>query len=423
MGFKGSVLLRALRRTGFFHIFGAATVSKMLMALQSVVLVRLLSQSDFGTYSYAFNIVSLLLLFNGAGAVEATLQLCSEYVADRPRMSAFYTYATRSGVRFDLALGIAIVGVGMWGSFSIPGAAPMVMAFAAYPLFTLVYDLRLTWLRVNRQNQVYSANTAFRTILYVVFSLTGAYIGAVSGLIVGQYLALLSAMVVMHFWRRDTRPDRTLGLGATEKGEYWSVALVSALNSGLSSALALLGTFTVGAMMSSPDAVAVYKVATVIPFALMFIPGVIGTYTYPQFASKRWDREWTLRRYTQLVLTSLVLFGSVSAILFVGARPLLVLLFSEQYTEAATPLRVLLIGFVVNAAFRAPTGAFLVTQRRLAFNTFVAVVSIVVVAILNVALVPTWGPTGAAIAYSVTMFVGATLSVPYYLYRVRQLPT
>ena len=71
-------LLRKLTKTGFFHIFGSSVLNKILSFMCSIVVVRIVSKISFGEYTYANNIVSLILLFSGLGMVSGTFQLCSE---------------------------------------------------------------------------------------------------------------------------------------------------------------------------------------------------------------------------------------------------------------------------------------------------------------------------------------------------------
>ena len=77
-----SVTIDKLRKTGFFHIFGGSVINKAISFLSSIVLVRLLTKGEYGIFTYAWNIYSIILLFNGFGLESSTLQLCSEHGDD-----------------------------------------------------------------------------------------------------------------------------------------------------------------------------------------------------------------------------------------------------------------------------------------------------------------------------------------------------
>ena len=99
-----SNLGNSLLKGGFFDIVGAGTLNKAIATIMSIVLVRVLSKYDYGVYSYAFNIASFFIIFNGLGATSAALQLCCEAYQDKDRERRLYAYASlpvrrsRSGV-------------------------------------------------------------------------------------------------------------------------------------------------------------------------------------------------------------------------------------------------------------------------------------------------------------------------------------
>ena len=71
-----------LIRTGFFHIFGSSVMNKIIAFLSSIVLVRILSKEEYGVFTYAWNIYSIILLFSGMGLDSGMLQLASEKSGD-----------------------------------------------------------------------------------------------------------------------------------------------------------------------------------------------------------------------------------------------------------------------------------------------------------------------------------------------------
>ncbi len=59
--------IKTLLRTGFFHIFGSSVINKIIAFLSSVVLVRILTKAEYGVFTYAWNIYSIILILNGMG--------------------------------------------------------------------------------------------------------------------------------------------------------------------------------------------------------------------------------------------------------------------------------------------------------------------------------------------------------------------
>jgi len=411
-----------LYRTGFFHIFGAGTINKAVSSLTMIVLVWLIPKAEYGLYSYVFNIVSIFALFNGLGASSALLQLCCEHMEDRPLMLAVFRYGERWGRVADVVLAVLILVYALVAPGALPGSQPLLALYCLYPLVVLLCELRLVYLRSNLDNRAYAYMTNVQTLLLAGLSIGGALVAGVPGLIAGQYAAYVASFAVLAWRHPLPKPmpeerDRTFS-----KREYWYVALVSSLNNGLSQALSLSGTFFVGQFLVSDVAVATYKVATTIPFALLFIPSMFVTYIYPYFAGHCEDGSWTRRNYLRLTAALLVVVGLATFIMALLGAPIIGTVFGEQYLDAVPAFQVLMFGFFLTAALRAPAGNLLVTQKRLMANTIIGIISIAINIILSIILVSSLQLLGAAWAYAGTMLIGAAAAPICYWAFIRKMP-
>ncbi len=410
-----------LYRTGFFHIFGAGTINKAVSSLTMIVLVWLIPKAEYGLYSYVFNIVSIFALFNGLGASSALLQLCCEHMEDRPLMLAVFRYGERWGRVADVALAVLILVYALVAPGALPGSQPLLALYCLYPLVVLLCELRLVYLRSNLDNRAYAYMTNVQTLLLAGLSVGGALVAGVPGLIAGQYAAYAASFAVLAWRHPLPKPmpeerDRTFS-----KREYWYVALVSSLNNGLIQALSLSGTFFVGQFLASDVAVASYKVATAIPFALSFAPTMLMTYAYPRFAAQCHDGAWTRRNYLRLTVACVGGFGALLAAGLAFGPQVIGVVFGEQYLDAVPSFRILMVGFFVTAALRQPATNFLVTQKRLLANTVMAAASIALNVVLSVALVPRFQMEGAAWAYTASMALFGLVAPVLYWRTVRDL--
>lgn len=412
--------VKGLFKTGFFHIVGAGSLNKALSVLLGIILVRVLSKADYGSYAYAYNIVSFFILFNGFGVTSAVLQICSETYNDKNRADANFAYAYKAGILVDCFMAAAILLAAIAVPLAIQGSNNLLALYCLYPLLMLLYEMKLMQLRVNLKNKEYAFATNVQTCLLVVFSILGAFLFQAAGLVVGQGVAFLLAYVFL-CWKFPFRRTTRLKLDGPGKKDFWGIAGISAFNNGIGQALTLIGTFLVGLFSMSDELVANYQVATLVPFGLLFIPVMIMTYCYPYFARHKDDRMWTLRNYAKVIGGSLVGMATISLLICFLTEPIVVILFGQQYLDIVPIIRLLMAGFFVTAALRIPTGNLLVTQRKLLFNTYVGVASIVICAISSYLLIPLHGMIGAAIAYDLTMFFGAVCNVPFYLLTVSKI--
>ena len=68
---------------GFFHIFGANVVNKIVTFATNIAIVWFLSKDSYGIFSYANNIYSFASLVTGFGLLSGMFQLCTEKMARR----------------------------------------------------------------------------------------------------------------------------------------------------------------------------------------------------------------------------------------------------------------------------------------------------------------------------------------------------
>lgn len=412
--------VKKLFKTGFFHIFGSSVINKIIAFLSSVVLVRILTKPEYGTFTYAWNIYCIVVLFNGMGIESGVLQLSSEHSGDVEYAKEVSNYGTRFGLKFNLVLVTVLLGIGLFAPLKIEGGKSLLCILCALPIFQLLFGMTSCYLRSQKRNQEYAKLAVINTVLVFVVSAVGAFFFREVGMVIGHYVAYIAAYLVglslfhVHLVKRQ-KSD----IGADRK-PLLKIAFISMLNNGLSQLMYLLDVFVLGIVDPQETILASYKVATMIPSALSFIPLSLITYLYPYFAEHKDDGKWCLNRYKQILLGLGGFNLALSAVLFAGAPLIIRLLFGEQYLDAVPIFRLLAVNYFFSGTFRILSGNLLVTQRKLQFNLFVAIVSSLTNAVADYFFIQWWGSMGAALATVLVVLVSSILSTTYLIYTFRQ---
>lgn len=412
--------LSSLLQTGFFHIFGAGSLNKTLSVVLSFVLVRIISKEDYGAYAYACSIVSIFTVLNGLGVIPAVLQICSELCVNKRESDAVFKYGYKNGIIADAGFAIILLTIGLFAPSVVKGSGELLLVYCVYPLTVFLYGIKTVHLRISLMNKDYALATNIQTVLLVFFSLIGSFFFQTVGLAIGQMLAYLLAYFYLCA-RYPFRDKSKKVLSGSRRKDFWGVAGLSAFNELLSHALSLAGTLFVGWVLANSELVATYQIATLIPFGLLFVPSALVTYMYPYFARNNNKRVWTLRNYVKVTLGSIVLMGFMALSVIVLADPIVLLLFGDAYQDAVPLLRILMVGFFVQSAFRAPAGNLMVTQRKLLTNSIIGILTLAVSIIANIVLISHYSVIGAAVAYDITMLFSAVLYVAFYLRAVLAL--
>lgn len=407
-------VIKQLFKKGFFHIFGGSVLNKIIGFLSSIVLVRLLTKAEYGIFTYAWNIYSIILLANGCGLDLGALQLCSEHGQNTLYARRMCGYCAKNGALFNILLLIVLLGIGVFVPLKIEGADVLLMMLCALPIVKVLYNTVISYLRAQRRNQDFAKLSTINVLIVFVASAICVVLFREKGMVIGYYVGYATSLLTAYyFFNVKLFPTDELP-SQNDRRSLWSISLVSMCNNGLSELLYLLDTFVLGIVVAEETTLATYKVATIIPSTLVFIPHAIITYIYPYFAAHREDGNWCMATYRKVLAAIGSLNLLVAVALFVLAPFIIDILYGESYLDTVPIMRLLAINFFFSGTFRILSGNLLVTQRKLKFNFYVALIAGIVNALADYWFIQWWGSMGAAFA-TILVVMGTSIINTVYL--------
>lgn len=405
-----------LLKTGFFSIFGGEVINKIIAFMSSLVLVRLLTKAEYGNFSYAWNIYNFIILLNGLGIASGTLQLCSEYSHDAIMQAKVCRYGTKTALTWNVVLSVALLVIGLFVPLAIPNAKYLLVLLCLLPSVQFLYQQSTDFLRAQKRNNEFARTNILNTAILFVLSVVGSLIFREKGLVFAYYSAYLISLFVLDRFSKLRVWGAVKEFPRKLSQDLMKISVISMCNNGLSRLLYLVDVFVIGLVMADELAVASYKVATLIPTALSFIPSAVILYVYPYFAEHREDRSWCRKQYGKLLGIMAVANLFISAVLFLCAPLIITFFFGAQYMDALLPFQILSVSYFFSGTFRVISGNLLVTQRKLRFNLLVAVVSGIVNVILDWVLIQRYGAVGAAIATISIVILSSVMSTSYLVH-------
>ena len=418
---KAESLIKKLGTTGFYHVFGSSVINKVIAFASSIVLVRILTKSEYGVYSYADNIIKLFTLASGLGVTSGVLQICSE-VTDEDERSRLYSVGCRIGFYANLVLAGIIIIVGLFVPLPINGGNKLLLVMCLIPFTALLSDLQRTYLRTQLRNKEFSYANTFNTVLTFIGAVLLSWLFRTVGLVSAYYIAAICTFFLIMIRWDVPFSIRKKAVSRDKIKQILNISIISMMNNGLTHLMYLLDVFVLGISVRQEAVIASYKIATLIPSALAFIPSSIIIYVYPYFARNRMNKRWVKRNYVRLTVYVGALNFLIAAGLILFAPLVIKIFFGAQYLDALVPFRILSASFAVSGTFRIITGNLLVTQRKLKFNLFTGVLSGVINTALNVVMINKWGAVGAALATIITVIIISVLNVWYLLRTINAIP-
>ncbi|MBE6939114.1 MAG: flippase [Ruminococcaceae bacterium] len=390
-------------KEGLFHIFGSSVLAKVGGIISSVVVIRKLPKTDYGSYVDAENLYAYFAIFIGLGIASAMIQYCSENVSEG-RKNALYRYSLGMGMVGNFILLPLILGVAALkylGGSTAEAAYLSMLGFL--PFFAYADQYLQLVLRVKLKNKAFSRTNMIYTVTHVCGNIVLTLLFGVPGLILSQYLGHAVAALHSVFVLRKEKFFRGISaaeekLARKDRREYISYSLVCAVTNFTSTALMLLDVTCLGLVLDDPTVLADYKVAATIPSALLFVPKSLMTFYYPKLV--RAFSESKARGFKEvkgLIKVYALVNGGIFVCLTVFAPLIIRILYGEKYANVV-PIFIILGANYLVCSFKNITGNTIAVLKKVKMNLLFAVLSGVLNIGLNLCLIPSLGSVGAAVA-------------------------
>lgn len=401
VGAMGSILVKLV------HI-GLAFVSTVLLA-------RLLGPADYGVYSYAFALLTLMAVPTELGLpkllVRQTAWCCARRRWGLLRCLLIRSFQAVGAASFSLAI---VAGIAGWFLSSQYRENVMVTFWVALLLLPIVSlsSLQLAALRglghvvLGQAPQMILRPGIFVLALLIVALIAGGgAIGSATAMGV-QVAASAAAMLVGTALLLRKVPREVMADPPVHEMRAWmAAALPFLLMGGMQIINSNMDMVMLGALRPAAE-VGAYRIAVQLALLVVLPLTALNTAFGPHFA-RLWaqdDRERFQRLVTSSARAVLAMSLPIGLVLVFLGGPLVTQLFGTAFLAATAPLTILCGGQLVNAGtgsvglLLSMTGHEAVAARALA----VAAVANIV---LNACLIPLWGTVGASLATALSYVV------------------
>ena len=395
-----------------------------------VLLVRYLSRSDYGAFSYGLSIVILcrgIVLFE----LPNTLARFVPVYQERKQYNAIFGSIVM-GLGVVIGLGVlfaAAINAGLtvfnFQPTNDPQALRLLLIFALLiPLEGLDVLLTTLFATFGGSRMIFVRQALFTPGLRIALVIGLIALQADVVFLPAGYLVIGLTGVLMYAWMFRSLLRRR-GL----LGEWHLRQLSFPFREIFGFAVPLLASTLVWLLMESSDALllghfqgteAVASFRVVLPIARLN-EGVIMTFAllYTPLAARLFARnEQTelANLYRQTAVWMTLLSFPIFALTFGFARSMTVGIYGAQYTESVAIMALLSLGYFFQTALGF-NGLTLKIYKKLRYSVSIDMAAAVFNLVVNLALVPRWGPMGAAVGTAGTMIVHNLLK-QYGLWRI-----
>ena len=391
--------LASLKDKGAFAILTGSFLTKIAAFLGSLILVRIMSKSEFGVLGYMENLYTYAYLFAGYGLNNAVFRYLVLKEDDAGKKGVF-DYVATQGTKFNLAFVLVLA----LAAFVFPHPVEFSAAQLLLPLmllalpFQFLADTCSFSLRALFRNRAY----AFAAVLAVVAVWSAKAIGAslfdLKGAAASWPIAYcILAVVLLLYFRRRVFPKATSNPPSTdERRGIRSYSLQYMVTNGLWALFLQNDLLMISLLIGDASAVADYKVAYAIPAAIAILSSSIGMFVAPYFVKRENDKAWVWANYKRTLAITVVLVGGAALLVSLLAEPVIGFFYGEQYLNIIPLMNLLLITAFITNGLRYTTANLLAAMGKIRVNMIVSFSGMVCQIVLNLFLIPIFGVYGAA---------------------------
>lgn len=414
--------VKKLWKMGLGHVFSAFTINKIIAFVTNILIVRFLTKTDYGLFSDAFNAYSFFNIFTGLGMLGSELLFCTEKRPDQEK-KAIYRYTLISGFVIDVFLGIILIIYAYSGLMSIKESQPLLVALSGLLALEYVMQYFLIYYRTKLDNRKFSLLSVTNSSTYLIFGVLGAFFYGPLGTIFGRYVAMLIPILVGFFLMKKDYVDiiNINPISTDLKKDIWSYGIKNGLSSYLNHVIYLIDVAIISYILANPDTVASYKLATLIPEGLNFVPHAIIVTVIPYFVKNKENKKWIKQNTRKLFFSMAILNCFITVFLLLSAPLLIKLIGGNQYSDSVVYFRILSLSYFFLGTFRLFSTNLLAIFRKTTFNLIVAGFNGIINIILDVVLISNFHAVGAAWATMISVVIASLLSFPYLLYTMNKI--
>ncbi len=408
MKFDSSFLRDYFKRGGAAVILSTAVV-KIVSVLLSLLVVRLMTKDEYAILTFVLSVYSILIVIVGLGGNYSLLRFGSITDTIKIRFSYF-----RYTMKYGFILSLIIVPFVIIYSFLIPenlieARIPIWISIIAVFSFFFLETLR-SYFRILNLNKVYSIINIWNSILMLVLTpfLTWQF------QVYGYVLSLILAAVITFFYFYRHIPRTQLENVDFNKRKYWSYGVNTSIGGIANQMIFSIAPILLGFLHTDNHAIASFKVATIIPFALLTLPGILMISDF-SYLSRSYLNGDVLRNYyknyLKLVMpTSTVVF----IILLLFRKQVILFFFGADYLDCIPMYVCFMIATYLTYIMRNPLGNILLAIGKADWNAYSAYFFCAFYVILTIIIFPYFNYWSAVISLCLTFVISGFVS--FYLY-------
>lgn len=377
------------------HVFFSFLIAKICGFLGSLVIIRLLPENEYGILSIVMSVCAIFLPFSGFGSNQILLRYGA--ISEKENKQNLSSYLFFKGIFNEIILIVIFVGISL---FYAPKYENIIIIFLFFGIRLMGFYLSnhiQTYYRISGKNDIFAkVSNAINIggfILLLVLTYLFKFYGYLLAIALIPYLSLFWLKKEMFSAKRIVYDN---------KKEIWRFGIFTAATSVISETLFSLDVMLLGFLMNE-NAVANYKVAILLPSNITVLAISFMQSDYPllskNYQNKNFLKSYIKNYYKIFIPICILILG----FFYFFKDLLLKVFFGTNYSDNSNLMMILLLGFTFGMLSRNLFGNLLPAIGKIEVNTWVSILSLIILCVTAYFLVNTFGILGMGISLSLVL--------------------
>ena len=377
------------------HVFFSFMIAKICGFLGSIVIIRLLPENEYGILSIVMSVCAIFLPFSGFGSNQILLRYGA--ISEKENKQNLSSYLFFKGIFNEIILIVIFVGISL---FYTPKYENIIIIFLFFGIRLMGFYLSnhiQTYYRISGKNDIFAkVSNAINIggfILLLILTYLFKFYGYLLAIALIPYLSLFWLKKEMFSAKRIVYDN---------KKEIWRFGIFTAATSVISETLFSLDVMILGFLMNE-NAVANYKVAILLPSNITVLAISFMQSDYPllskNYQNKNFLRSYIKNYYKIFIPICILILG----FFYFFKDLLLKVFFGTNYSDNSNLMMILLLGFTFGMLSRNLFGNLLPAVGKIEVNTWVSILSLIILSVTAYFLVNTFGILGMGISLSLVL--------------------
>ncbi len=377
------------------HVFFSFLIAKICGFLGSLVIIRLLPENEYGILSIVMSVCAIFLPFSGFGSNQILLRYGA--ISEKENKQNLSSYLFFKGIFNEIILIVIFVGISLFYASKYENIIIIFLFFGIRLMGFYLSNHIQTYYRISGKNDIFAkVSNAINIggfILLLVLTYLFKFYGYLLAIALIPYLSLFWLKKEMFSAKRIVYDN---------KKEIWRFGIFTAATSVISETLFSLDVMLLGFLMNE-NAVANYKVAILLPSNITVLAISFMQSDYPllskNYQNKNFLRSYIKNYYKIFIPICILILG----FFYFFKDLLLKVFFGTNYSDNSNLMMILLLGFTFGMLSRNLFGNLLPAVGKIEVNTWVSILSLIILSVTAYFLVNTFGILGMGISLSLVL--------------------